>query len=62
MDHFRGNEDKFLWFDIFIGDLIASPFVKFEPPYLLTRAREMERRLSYLKSLRDQDRCWRILR
>jgi hypothetical protein len=59
MDHFRGNEDKFLWFDIFIGDLIriaeilsASPFVKFEPPYLLTRAREMERRLSYLKSLR----------
>ncbi|KAF3014629.1 1-phosphatidylinositol-3-phosphate 5-kinase [Penicillium rubens] len=36
--------------------LSASPFVKFEPPYLLTRAREMERRLSYLKSLRDQDR------
>lgn len=36
--------------------LSASPFVKFEAPYLLTRAREMERRLSYLKSLRDQDR------
>ncbi|KGO58653.1 Zinc finger, FYVE/PHD-type [Penicillium expansum] len=36
--------------------LSASPFVRFEPPYLLTRAREMERRLSYLKSLRDQDR------
>ncbi|KAJ5163101.1 Zinc finger FYVE/PHD-type [Penicillium coprophilum] len=35
--------------------LSASPFVKFEAPYLLTRAREMERRLSYLKSLRDQD-------
>ncbi|CAI7587051.1 unnamed protein product [Penicillium glandicola] len=36
--------------------LSASPFVKFESPYLLTRVREMERRLSYLKSLRDQDR------
>ncbi|KAF7519677.1 hypothetical protein PCG10_009844 [Penicillium crustosum] len=36
--------------------LSASPFVKFEPPYLLMRARDMERRLSYLKSLRDQDR------
>lgn len=35
--------------------LSASPFVKFEPPYLLTRAREMERRLEYLKRLRDQD-------
>lgn len=35
--------------------LSASPFVKFEPPYLLMRTREMERRLAYLKRLRDQD-------
>ncbi|THC94435.1 hypothetical protein EYZ11_006072 [Aspergillus tanneri] len=35
--------------------LSASPFVKFEPPYLLMRAREMERRLDYLKRLRDRD-------
>lgn len=35
--------------------LSASPFVKFEPPYLLMRAREMERTLAYLKRLRDQD-------
>ncbi|KAJ5103245.1 hypothetical protein N7532_003774 [Penicillium argentinense] len=35
--------------------LSASPFVKFEPPYLLMRAREMERRLAYLKRLRDHD-------
>ncbi|KAF7117900.1 hypothetical protein CNMCM5793_007231 [Aspergillus hiratsukae] len=35
--------------------LSASPFVKFDPPYLLKRAREMERRLAYLKRLRDQD-------
>lgn len=35
--------------------LSASPFVKFEPPYLLMRAREMERRLAYLRRLRDQD-------
>ncbi|KAL4885853.1 hypothetical protein BJY04DRAFT_214050 [Aspergillus karnatakaensis] len=34
--------------------LSASPFVKFEPPHLLMRAREMERRLAYLKRLRDQ--------
>ncbi|KAL4784555.1 hypothetical protein BJX76DRAFT_326906 [Aspergillus varians] len=34
--------------------LSASPFVKFEPPYLLMRARKMERRLAYLKRLRDQ--------
>ncbi|EPS30239.1 hypothetical protein PDE_05189 [Penicillium oxalicum 114-2] len=34
--------------------LSASPFVKFEPPYLLMRTREMERRLEYLKRLRDQ--------
>lgn len=35
--------------------LSASPFVKFEPPYLLMRTRQMERRLAYLKRLRDQD-------
>ncbi|KAE8353985.1 hypothetical protein BDV28DRAFT_132015 [Aspergillus coremiiformis] len=35
--------------------LSASPFVKFEAPYLLKRAREMERRLAYLKRLRDQN-------
>lgn len=35
--------------------LSTSPFVKFEPPYLLMRAREMERKLAYLKRLRDQD-------
>lgn len=34
--------------------LSASPFVKFEPPYLLMRTREMERRLAYLKRLRHQ--------
>lgn len=34
--------------------LSASPLVKFEPPYLLMRARELERRLAYLKSLRDR--------
>ena len=35
--------------------LSASPFVKFMQPYLLKRAREQERRLAYLKRLRDQD-------
>ena len=35
--------------------LSASPFVKFMQPYLLMRAREQERRLDYLKRLRDQD-------
>ena len=35
--------------------LSASPFVKFTLPYLLMRAREQERRLVYLKRLRDQD-------
>ncbi|KAI9733003.1 MAG: 1-phosphatidylinositol-3-phosphate 5-kinase [Cirrosporium novae-zelandiae] len=48
----------------FYGDLIekhrtrilsASPFVQFMQPYLLMRAREQERRVSYLKKLRDQD-------
>jgi 1-phosphatidylinositol-3-phosphate 5-kinase len=35
--------------------LSASPCVGFEPPYLLMRARELERRLAYLKRLRDRD-------
>jgi 1-phosphatidylinositol-3-phosphate 5-kinase len=35
--------------------LSASPFVRFVHPYLLVRAREQERRLVYLKRLRDQD-------
>lgn len=35
--------------------LSASPFVKFAQPYLLMQAREQERRLSYLKRLRDHD-------
>lgn len=34
--------------------LSASPFVKFTQPYLLMKAREQERRLVYLKRLRDQ--------
>jgi 1-phosphatidylinositol-3-phosphate 5-kinase len=48
----------------FYGDMVeehktkilsASPFVKFMQPYLLMRSREQERRLAYLKRLRDQD-------
>ena len=48
----------------FYGDMVeehktkilsASPFVQFVQPYLLMRAREQERRLAYLKRLRDQD-------
>jgi len=35
--------------------LSASPYTKFKQPYLLMRAREQERRLLYLKRLRDQD-------
>lgn len=35
--------------------LSASPYVKFKQPYLLMKAREQERRLLYLKRLRDQD-------
>ena len=35
--------------------LSASPFVKFPQPYLLMNAREQERKLVYLKRLRDQD-------
>ncbi|KAI4149309.1 MAG: hypothetical protein LQ340_004700 [Diploschistes diacapsis] len=48
----------------FYGDMIeqqkdrilsCSPFVRFRQPYLVMRAREQERRLAYLKQLRDQD-------
>ena len=35
--------------------LSASPFVKFPQPYLLQRAREYERRVAWLRKLRDQD-------
>lgn len=35
--------------------LSASPYVRFPQPYLLMKAREQERRLLYLKRLRDQD-------
>ena len=35
--------------------LSASPFVKFMQPYLLVQAREQERRLLYIKRLRDHD-------
>lgn len=35
--------------------LSASPFVKFTQPYLLMNAREQERKLVYLKRLRDRD-------
>ncbi|PVI02370.1 hypothetical protein DM02DRAFT_613056 [Periconia macrospinosa] len=34
--------------------LSASPFVQFMEPYLLNKAREYERKLEYLKRLRDQ--------
>ena len=48
----------------FYGDMVeehktkilsASPFVKFAQPYLLMQAREQERRLAYMRRLRDQD-------
>ncbi|KPI45419.1 1-phosphatidylinositol 3-phosphate 5-kinase fab1 [Cyphellophora attinorum] len=35
--------------------LSASPFVRFMQPYLLMKARELERRVAYLRRLRDQD-------
>ncbi|KAL1631999.1 Mitochondrial distribution and morphology protein 12 [Neofusicoccum ribis] len=47
----------------FYGDMVekhntkilsASPFIRFIQPYLLTQAREQERRLVYLRRLRDQ--------
>ncbi|KAI5821290.1 hypothetical protein BZA77DRAFT_238883 [Pyronema omphalodes] len=34
--------------------LSASPFVSYMQPYLLTRARELERKLAYLRRLRDE--------
>ncbi|KAL2125154.1 hypothetical protein VTJ04DRAFT_1519 [Mycothermus thermophilus] len=37
--------------------LSASPFVKFRRPYLLTKAREQERRATYLKKLLDQEKA-----
>ncbi|KAK0104208.1 1-phosphatidylinositol-3-phosphate 5-kinase [Cadophora gregata f. sp. sojae] len=66
--HAHGSHDDQLPEDIpmptFYSDMVAkhrtkilsaSPFVKFVQPYLLMRSREQERRLSYLKRLRDQD-------
>ena len=66
--HAHGSHDDQLPGDIpmptFYSDMVAkhktkilsaSPFVKFKQPYLLMRAREQERRLVYLKRLRDQD-------
>ena len=35
--------------------LSASPYVKFKPPYLLMRARELERRVAYLQRLKEED-------
>ncbi|KZZ91258.1 phosphatidylinositol-4-phosphate 5-kinase fab1 [Ascosphaera apis ARSEF 7405] len=35
--------------------LSASPYVRFKPPYLLMRARELERRLTNWKRLKNQD-------
>ena len=62
------SDETFLPDDIpmptFYGDMVeehktkilsASPFVRFMQPYLLTKAREEERRLTYLRRLRDQD-------
>jgi 1-phosphatidylinositol-3-phosphate 5-kinase len=66
--HAHGSHDDQLPEDIpmptFYSDMVAkhqtkilsaSPFVKFMQPYLLMQAREQERRLVYLKRLRDQD-------
>ncbi|KAF4631249.1 hypothetical protein G7Y89_g6882 [Cudoniella acicularis] len=66
--HAHGSHEEQLPEDIpmptFYSDMVAkhqtkilsiSPFVKFAQPYLLMRAREQERRLVYLKRLRDQD-------
>ncbi|KAK6371033.1 Mitochondrial distribution and morphology protein 12 [Lithohypha guttulata] len=35
--------------------LSSSPFVKFSPPYLKTRAQELEKRVNWLQKLRNQD-------
>ncbi|TVY39513.1 1-phosphatidylinositol 3-phosphate 5-kinase [Lachnellula occidentalis] len=66
--HSHGSRDDQVPEDVpmptFYSDMVAkhqtkilsiSPFVRFVQPYLLMRAREQERRLSYLKRLRDQD-------
>lgn len=66
--HAHGSQEDVLPEDIpmptFYSDMVAkhrtkilsaSPFVKFVQPYLLMRAREQERRLVYLRRLRDQD-------
>jgi 1-phosphatidylinositol-3-phosphate 5-kinase len=66
--HVHGSHDDAVPEDIpmptFYSDMVAkhqtkilsaSPFVKFMQPYLLMRARAQERRLVYLKRLRDQD-------
>ncbi|TVY33458.1 1-phosphatidylinositol 3-phosphate 5-kinase [Lachnellula subtilissima] len=66
--HSHGSHDDQVPEDVpmptFYSDMVAkhqtkilsiSPLVKFVQPYLLMRAREQERRLSYLRRLRDQD-------
>ncbi|KAL3427464.1 1-phosphatidylinositol-3-phosphate 5-kinase FAB1 [Phlyctema vagabunda] len=66
--HVHGSHDEQVPEDVpmptFYSDMVAkhqtkilsaSPFVKFMQPYLLMRSREQERRLVYLKRLRDQD-------
>ncbi|KAG9234929.1 putative 1-phosphatidylinositol-3-phosphate 5-kinase fab1, partial [Amylocarpus encephaloides] len=66
--HAHGSHEEQVPEDIpmptFYSDMVAkhqtkilsiSPFVKFVQPYLLMRAREQERRLAYLKKLRDKD-------
>ncbi|EHK96775.1 putative 1-phosphatidylinositol-3-phosphate 5-kinase fab1 [Glarea lozoyensis 74030] len=66
--HTHGSNEDQMPEDIpmptFYSDMVAkhqtkilsiSPFVKFVQPYVLMRAREQERRLAYLKRLRDKD-------
>jgi 1-phosphatidylinositol-3-phosphate 5-kinase len=66
--HTHGSNEEQVPEDIpmptFYSDMVAkhqtkilsiSPFVKFVQPYVLMRAREQERRLAYLKKLRDKD-------
>ncbi|KUJ18796.1 uncharacterized protein LY89DRAFT_613904 [Mollisia scopiformis] len=66
--HAHGSQEDLLPEDIpmptFYSDMVAkhrtkilsaSPFVKFVQPYLLMTAREQERRLVYLRRLRDLD-------
>ncbi|KAG5978455.1 hypothetical protein E4U55_006214 [Claviceps digitariae] len=67
-NHLRASSDSQVPDDVpmptFYSDMVAkyetkilsaSPYVKFKQPYLLMRAREQERRLLYLRRLRDQD-------